>query len=51
MKCEHCGWEWQPRVEHPRRCPGCYNMQPYWRDKRKLPRREKQEEQEQEKSG
>lgn len=28
-RCERCGWEWVPRVEHvPRVCPKCKS--PYW---------------------
>jgi len=23
MKCPHCGYEWEPRVKKPKRCPKC----------------------------
>jgi predicted Zn-ribbon and HTH transcriptional regulator len=24
MRCPHCGYEWRPRVERPKKCPRCY---------------------------
>lgn len=23
MKCNRCGYTWKPRVEQPKKCPGC----------------------------
>jgi len=23
MKCEKCGYEWEPRVDNPKECPEC----------------------------
>jgi hypothetical protein len=23
LKCSNCGWEWTPRVDDPKKCPGC----------------------------
>ena len=28
ITCERCGYEWVPRVEDIKRCPGCKS--PYW---------------------
>ncbi len=29
MKCEHCGYEWQPRVPEPKKCPRCQQWLPW----------------------
>jgi hypothetical protein len=26
LKCKRCGWEWVPRTEKPRQCPGCKSV-------------------------
>lgn len=23
--CPRCGWRWEPKVERPKKCPGCKN--------------------------
>ena len=33
LKCERCGYEWNPRKSNVRVCPGCHS--PYW-DKKKV---------------
>ena len=35
LLCQRCGAEWEPKVDHPRRCPFCYS--PYW-NRPKIPK-------------
>jgi len=32
-KCLRCGYQWQPRIQHPQRCPKCNS--PYWNKPRR----------------
>lgn len=33
LKCLRCGYKWPPRVENPKKCPGCKSE--YWNKPRK----------------
>lgn len=28
IRCRHCGYQWIPRVEHPKACPDCTRRKP-----------------------
>ena len=36
MKCPHCGYEWTPRVENPKKCPMCQKWLPPWKREAKV---------------
>jgi len=33
--CPHCGYEWIPRVENPKKCPRCARWLEPWRGDRR----------------
>jgi len=30
-KCEFCGYVWKSPLKHPKRCPLCHRLMPYWK--------------------